>query len=207
MSSLNLRPSFKYEKELWHRGLLVAGIDEVGRGALAGPLVAAAVILAPNILQSKSNWIKRVRDSKKLTPSARVELYQKIIKTAQTFAIAEISNKQIDRHGIQQSNVLVVNRAVSKLKLRPDYLLVDFIAGFKSKLPFTTIVRGDNKIFSVACASILAKVHSDNLMIRLNGIYTTYKFDQHKGYGTSVHRQIIKKHGLTPIHRKTFKFH
>ncbi len=201
-----MRPSWKYEKKLWRRGFsLVAGVDEAGRGALAGPIVAAAVIFSSAVLKSKPTWFKQVKDSKKLTPALRQVLYKKIIKTAKAWAVAQIDNKQIDKQGIQAVNIKVVNQVIAKLKLQPDYLLVDFIAGFKSRLPFTCVIKGDSKIFSVACTSIVAKVWRDRLMKNYHKKYPAYSFHQHKGYGTREHRWEIKKYGICPLHRKSFK--
>lgn len=204
--SIGIFPSFKYEKRLWRRGFkLVAGADEAGRGALAGPIVAAVVIFSSSILRSNSGWLKQIKDSKKLTPVLRAVLYKKITKTARVWAIARDDNKKIDKFGIQAMNIKVVNQAVTKLKLQPHYLLVDFIAGFKSKLPFTSVVKGDSKIFSIACASILAKVWRDKLMVNYHKKYPVYGFAKHKGYGTLEHRQAIKKHGVCLLHRRSFK--
>ncbi|MFA4937044.1 MAG: ribonuclease HII [Patescibacteria group bacterium] len=198
--------SLKYEKKLWRRGFnLVAGADEAGRGALAGPIVAAAVIFSPSILKPKAVWIKQVKDSKKLSPTLREKLYKKITKAVRVWDVAQIDNKKIDKYGIQAMNIKVVNQAVAKLKIKPNYLLVDYIAGFKSKLPFACLVKGDQKVFSIACASILAKVWRDKLMRNYHKKYPSYGFHQHKGYGTLAHRRAIKKHGLCAIHRKSFK--
>lgn len=198
-----MRLAFKYEQRLWRRGLVVVGADEVGRGALAGPIVAAVVILSPKILKSKAVWPKQVNDSKKLTAEVRILLYNQITKNSH-WAIAALSNKQIDKIGIQPANILVVNKAVSKLKKSADYLLVDYIAGFKSPHQHKCIIKGDQKVFSIACASIVAKVYRDGLMKKLHKKYPKYYWDKNKGYGSVEHRRVVKKFGLSPLHRKSF---
>ncbi len=201
-----MRPSWKYEKKLWRRGFgLVAGADEVGRGALAGPIVAAAVVFSPKILKSKAAWIKQIKDSKKLSAIKREVLFKKIIKTIRAGSVAEIHNREIDKRGIQKANIKVINQAVTKLAIQPEYLLVDLVTGFKTKLPFVCVVKGDSKIFSIVCASIIAKVHRDKLMRDYHQKYPKYGFLKHKGYGTTEHRQAIKKYGLSSIHRRSFR--
>ncbi|MFH1867042.1 MAG: ribonuclease HII [Patescibacteria group bacterium] len=204
--SIGKFPSLKYEKKLWRGGFkLVVGADEAGRGALAGSIVAAAVVFSPTILKYKAVWLKQVKDSKKLTPAKRELLFKKIIKEARVWAVSLIDNKKIDKYGIQAMNIKVVNQAVAKLKIKPDYLLVDYIAGFKSKLPFACVIKGDQKVFSIACASIVAKVWRDRLMKNYHKKYPRYGFRENKGYGTLKHHQAIKKHGVCSIHRKSFR--
>jgi len=196
--------TFKYEKKLWRRGLVVAGADEVGRGALAGPIVAAAVVLSPAFLKSKLAWIKQVKDSKKLSAKLREQLHKKIIRHCH-WAVAAVTSINIDKMGIQPANILVINKAVKKLKHHPDYLLLDYVANFKSPTRFKTIIKGDSKVFSIACASIVAKVYRDRLMRKLHKKYVHYNWAKNKGYGSLEHRQAIKKFGPSPLHRKTFK--
>ena len=196
--------TFKYEKKLWRRGLVVAGADEVGRGALAGPIVAAAVVLSPAFLKSKLAWIKQVKDSKKLSAKLREQLHKKIIRHCH-WAVAAVTSINIDKMGIQPANILVINKAVKKLKHHPDYLLLDYVANFKSPTRFKTIIKGDSKVFSIACAAIVAKVYRDKLMVKLHKKYPQYKWAKNKGYGSWAHRQAIKKFGLSPLHRQSFK--
>lgn len=198
-----MRLSLSYESKLWKRGLWVAGVDEVGRGALAGPMVAAAVLVSLKILKSKARWLKEVKDSKKLTPKSRESLYEKIITVARV-ALARVSNTEIDKLGIQAANILVINKAVKKLRYKKNYLLVDYVANFKSPIRFESIIRGDQKIFSIACASIVAKVYRDRLMTKLHKKYPQYNWAKNKGYGSVEHRRAIKKHGLSHLHRKSF---
>lgn len=202
--SSQMKPNFKHERQLWHRRLNVAGADEVGRGALAGPIVAAAVVFPPAILKSKPGWVKQVRDSKKLMAKLREQLYKKITQSSK-WTVAVVSNTVIDKIGLQPANILVINKAVKKLKHHPDYLLLDYVANFKSPTRFKTIIKGDSKVFSIACAAIVAKVYRDKLMVKLHKKYPQYKWAKNKGYGSWAHRQAIKKFGLSPLHRQSFK--
>lgn len=193
-------PSLIYEKALWRQGFtLVAGVDEAGRGPLAGPIVAAAVILDPQAIPTGLD------DSKKLSPNIRTALARQIMKTSLAYGIAVVSPKVIDRVNIQQANYLVMKRAVEKLPLKPEHLLLD---GGRSRvdlpIPQQALNYGDGLSLSIAAASILAKVARDRLMLKYHLKYPEYKFDRHKGYGTAEHLHLLKKHGPSPLHRRSF---
>jgi ribonuclease HII len=194
------RPSFKYEGEALKAGAsLVAGIDEAGRGPLAGPVVAAAVILA------KKSKIQNINDSKLVPPELRQVLYQKIIKHAVSYGIGIVSSELIDEINIYQATRLAMNQAVEKMQQKPDFLLID--GKIKLDLPIDqkAIVKGDQLSLSVAAASILAKVTRDRIMVEMSSLYPDYGFHVHKGYATKNHRDALCKHGPCPIHRKHFK--
>lgn len=192
--------SFKYEKKLWKKGFsLIAGVDEVGRGPLAGPIVAAAVVLPPKVK------LPGLNDSKLLSPEKREELFVLIKKAALSIGIAKVSHKLIDKINIHQANLLAMKLAVEALSIIPDYLLID---GGRNKLdlsiPQMGISGGDRKCASIAAASIIAKVTRDRLMVRYHKKYPEYGFAQHKGYGTRLHVRKLLKHGPCPIHRISF---
>jgi ribonuclease HII len=189
-----------YEKKLRRQGYLqVAGVDEVGRGPLAGPLVAAAVILSSNI------YLPGLNDSKLLTVSQRERLFVLIKKSAVAIGLARISHRLIDRIGIGQANYLAMKLAVENLGQAPDYLLLDG-GRYKVNLPIPQIgiTHGDRKVASIAAASIIAKVTRDKMMINYHAKYPEYGFDQHKGYGTRKHLERINRFGICPLHRRSF---
>lgn len=193
-------PSFKLEKNLARQGyFLVAGVDEAGRGPWAGPIVAAAVIL-----DFKKFRLPGVRDSKLLSEKRRDYLAEKIKECATAFALAEISAAEIDEIGLQLANILVMQRAVAGLASQPDFILADYVARLKFDRPHQKLVRGERASFSIAAASILAKVYRDNLMKNCSKKFPEYGFELHKGYGTALHLARLKKHGLTPLHRQSF---
>lgn len=179
---------------------LEAGCDEVGRGCLCGPVVAAAVILPPDFAN------EFVNDSKKLTKSNRQNLVSEIKSSALAWAIAEASVEEIDRINILHASFLAMSRAVEQLKIQPQHLLIDGNR-FKSHLdiPFTCVIQGDGKYASIAAASILAKVYRDEMMERYAEEYPGYGWEKNVGYPTRLHREGIMKLGLTPLHRKSFK--
>lgn len=181
----------------------VAGVDEVGRGPLAGPIVAAAVILDLNIEDDK-DLILRANDSKKLSIALRKELSYIIKEKALAYKIIAIGNDQIDERGIGWCNNQVFIEACDKLTIKPDLVLSDGykIKGFKSPNEF--VIKGDTKSISIACASIIAKVYRDELMLQYHEKYPNYGFDKNVGYGTEEHVLSIKKYGIIPIHRKSF---
>jgi len=194
-----MKPHFREENKLFKNGYkLVAGVDEVGRGALAGPIVAAAVIL------SQKTKIKGINDSKKLKPQKREELYKKITASAISWSVSLIDNKFIDKKGITKANSDVLKGAVKKLKVKPDYLLIDAVKIKCGNIPSKSVIKGDEKIRSIAAASIVAKVFRDSLMRDYHHIFPKYSFHLHKGYGTKKHFAAIKKHGLSPLHRRSF---
>lgn len=187
----------KYEERIHAAGFArVCGIDEVGRGAWAGPLVAAGVIFAPG------TKIAGINDSKKLTAENRKELSAEIKAKALVFCIQEIDNTQIDQIGVGKSNELLIRNIITELK--PDYALIDKAWIKDLETPHDLIVKGDSKVFSIGAASIIAKVYRDGLMINLDKQYPGYGFADHKGYGTKEHQQALQKLGNCPIHRLSY---
>jgi ribonuclease HII len=178
--------------------LLVAGIDEAGRGPLAGPVVAAAVILPAGLL------IKGVNDSKKLSPDTRERLFDAIMSQALSVGIGMGSAELIDRINILQATRHAMLEAVSQLAPQPDYLLIDGISTINSPIPQKTIKKGDSLSLSIAAASIIAKVTRDRLMRELDSIHPGYGFSGHKGYGSALHMEAIRRLGPSPVHRLTF---
>jgi len=197
-------PDFKEEKRLHKKGYdVVAGIDEVGRGPLAGPVVACAFCLKWK--GSMDSRFKRVRDSKQLSAKEREEIFN-LLKRAPgaQWGIGRVSEKTIDRINIFEATKLAMKKAVENLKEKPGFLLIDGNFGINVDAPQKPIVKGDQKVFSIAAASIMAKVTRDRIMARYHKKYPEYSFDRHKGYPTELHRIAINKHGLCRIHRKTF---
>jgi len=187
---------------LWKKGYdLVAGIDEVGRGAWAGPIVAAGVIF------EKKLRIKGLNDSKKLTALKREKLAEVIKSKCVSWTIQIVNHKIIDEIGVGKANALVIDKVINALNPRPHYLLIDkaSVTKYKIRIPWETIIKGDSMIFSIAAASILAKVYRDELMSKLARKYPYYGFEKHKGYGTELHQKMIKQHNICPIHRKSYR--
>jgi ribonuclease HII len=196
-------PTLDEERRLQSRGYrFIAGIDEAGRGALAGPVVAAAVILPPDIA---SPWLDKVRDSKQLSAARREELYRHILSDAATVACGMASHKVIARHNILGATRLAMRLSVTKLEILPDYLLIDYVKLPIINLPQQGITRGDATCLSIACASIVAKVTRDRLMQRLDAIFPQYGLAGHKGYGTAAHIECLREHGPCRIHRLGFR--
>jgi len=196
-------PSFVEEEMLEAQGYQrIAGIDEVGRGALAGPVTAAAVIL-PN--HADVPWLTEVKDSKQLSPAKRELLFHRIHELAISIGIGSTPHYQIDALGIIKATHLAMIMAIDQLSLPPDSLLIDYMLLPEVPLPQKGITNGDRLCLSIACASIIAKVARDQLMIELDGIYPGYKFAQHKGYGTKEHLACISRLGPCAIHRQSFK--
>ncbi len=190
----------RFENEYRRRGFTrIAGIDEAGRGPLAGPVAAAAVILP-----EKHN-ISILTDSKKLSESQRENIYGEIQEIAIAIGIGLVDAEEIDRINILQATRLAMKQAVEGLSEEPDFLLIDGITPIETHIGQITIIKGDSLSESVAAASIIAKVTRDRLMKEFHTIYPHYLFDKHKGYGTRDHLESINKHGPSPIHRKTFK--
>ena len=176
----------------------LAGVDEAGRGPLAGPVVAAAVIF------SKSGFIKGINDSKQLNENQREELFEKIIVKALAYSVSIINQDVIDEINILNATMTAMKNAVDGLKIKPDIILVDGNRKFASENPVIPIIKGDAKSFSIAAASILAKVTRDRIMKNLAIDYPDYLWEQNKGYPTKQHREIIKRVGPCQLHRKTF---
>lgn len=194
-----------YERKLKTKGYdLVIGVDEAGRGPLAGPVVAAAVWL------KDCGFIHRVDDSKKLTPAQRKGAFFEI-KSKSLYAIAAVNHQKIDQVNILQATILAMQKAIfgltrqlSPVELKRVFIIIDGNMRFKLNCPYQSIVKGDTKSLSIAAASILAKVHRDALMEKFHKIYPEYGFDKHKGYPTAEHRHILKRIGPSAIHRRSF---
>lgn len=182
---------------------LICGVDEVGRGPLAGPVMAGAVILPPDT----ELVIPGVDDSKKVTPKKRAELYGIIQEKAIAWAVGAADVETIDRINILQATMLAMRRAIAQLDPQPDALLVDALTLHDISIPQQPIVHGDARSVSIAAASILAKVTRDTLMEELDELYPQYGFRDNKGYGTAAHIAAIREYGPCPIHRKTFIGH
>ncbi|MFH2137180.1 MAG: ribonuclease HII [Candidatus Omnitrophota bacterium] len=191
---------WQFEEELFNKGIAdIAGVDEAGRGPLAGPVVAAAVII-PRGFKFK----QKIKDSKKLSAAQREKAFLEI-KDNCCVAFSVISEQDIDRVNILQASLLAMAQAVKALSKIPKWVLIDGNQKPDISLPCTTIIAGDAKSISIACASIIAKVTRDKMMIEYDKLYPEYGFAGHKGYGTEFHRQAILKYGPCPIHRKTFE--
>lgn len=196
MSDLNM---WQIEQRCFDAGYrLVCGVDEAGRGPLAGPVCAAAVILPPDI------QIDGLNDSKKLTDKKRRELMPIIKEKAIAYAIAFADEEEIDEINILQATFLAMERAINKLETRPDYALIDGNRLKDFGVPAEAVVHGDSLSASIAAASVLAKVTRDDLMLQMAEQYPQYDFDVHKGYGTKAHYAALQEHGPCPIHRMSF---
>ena len=178
----------------------LAGVDEAGRGPLAGPVVAAAVVFPQGV------YIKGINDSKLLSPSRREELYTRIFIEADSIGVGQSSPQEIDQINILQASLLAMKRALENLTAMPDYILVDGLHVIPDyPVHQEALVKGDRRSFSVAAASIIAKVERDRLMVNYHQTYPEYGFERHKGYPSKAHRIAIKKYGYCDIHRRSFK--
>lgn len=190
----------RYERGLREQGFqLIAGADEAGRGALAGPLVAAAVIL-PVAFD-----LEGINDSKVLTPLQRQRAYDRIVSDAVAWSVCRCMSTRIDRRGLHKTNVWLLRRCITTLAIEPDYVLSDGFPIKRLGVPSLSIKKGDAVTASVAAASIVAKVTRDRMMDRYHRRFPVYGFDHNRGYGTKEHRDAIKLHGPSPIHRYSFK--
>ena len=180
----------------------IAGVDEVGRGALMGPVVAAAVILPFNL---KARWRTKVRDSKQLSPTVREILSQYIREKAVAIAIGAVPPEEIDTMGIARATRLAMKSAIEQLVPEPQYLLIDYFRLSEVTIPQKGITFGDSLCFSIACASIIAKVYRDRMVSEMDDIYPGYRFARHKGYGTREHLTYLQDNGPCPAHRRSFK--
>ena len=190
---------YRYEGRAWRSGLKqVAGVDEAGRGPLAGPVIAAAVILDPE------RRIKGLDDSKLLTATQRESLFEQILERARGVATGIADPQTIDRVNILEATRLAMCEALGKLPLRPDLVLIDALRLPALTCPQKALIRGDNRSASIAAASIVAKVTRDRLMLEADARFPQYGFCRHKGYPTPEHRAALRKHGACPIHRRTF---
>lgn len=190
---------YEIEQELWDAGCeFIAGVDEVGRGPLAGPVVSAAVVL------KKGQIIEGVTDSKKISEAKREKLIDKILEEAVAYSISFVDEKIIDDINIRNATFKAMNEAVNSLSVKPDFVLIDGNAINGMSLPHKCIVKGDLNCNCIAAASIVAKVTRDRYMVKLAETYPQYDFEKHKGYGTKLHYEKIKEFGISDIHRKTF---
>ena len=190
----------KIENELYDTGLeYICGIDEAGRGPLAGPVVVAAVIMP------KDSMIEGVNDSKKISEKKREALYDIITNEAISYSVGIIDQKEIDRINILNATKEGLTTAIKGLEVKPDRILVDALQGIDTcGVPYTSIIKGDAKCYSIAAASIIAKVTRDRIMRQWDELYPMYGFEKHKGYGTKMHIDAIKEYGICPLHRHSF---
>ncbi|HWY78836.1 MAG TPA: ribonuclease HII [Candidatus Sulfotelmatobacter sp.] len=195
------KPTFEYESKLWDQGFqFIAGVDEVGRGCFAGPVVAAAVILPSNF-----SITNKIDDSKKLSSKVRKELAVIIKEYAIAYSIAEVSVSIINQIGIGKATQKAFRKTIKELSTKPDFILIDaFYIENLTRKNQKPIVHGDGKSISIAAASILAKVYRDELMQRIHQQYVAYDFFTNKGYGTKKHREAIAQYGLCELHRTSF---
>jgi len=177
----------------------IAGIDEAGRGALAGPVVAACVILDPE------NIPPGIDDSKRLTARKRNELNKLITETAVCMGVGCVDHRTIDRINVYQATIHAMKQAIAQMSIVPDFLLIDAVKLYDISISSLSIVRGDQRSVSIAAASIVAKVYRDTIMIEYGKQYPEYEFGRHKGYGTTLHRNALQKYGPTRLHRLSFK--
>lgn len=190
---------WEIEHEYFDRGMeIICGVDEAGRGPLAGPVCAAAVILPPDL------EIPGLNDSKKLTDKKRRELFPIICQQAVAYGIAMVDEKTIDEINILQATYKAMGEAIDKLKVKPELALVDGNRAADFGVPVVTVVGGDSRSASIAAASVLAKVTRDDYMDKMAEEYPQYGFEVHKGYGTKRHYDALREHGASPIHRETF---
>lgn len=190
---------YHYEEELYEKGITyIAGIDEAGRGPLAGPVVAAAVIL------KKGAQLKHVDDSKKLTEKQRAVALKEIKENALAIGIGISSVEEIDKINIYRAARQAMHSAIEQLKIQPEFILIDAMP-MELNIPSMSLIKGDQKSISIAAASIVAKTTRDLYMIEIDKVFPAYNFKQHKGYGTKEHLEMLEKHGYTPIHRKSYE--
>ena len=190
-------------KPYYHKDVIEAGCDEAGRGCLAGPVFAAAVILPQ--WSTFNSQLSTLNDSKQLSEKKRYALREVIEREAAAWAVGIVTNEEIDKINILRASILAMHRALDQLKVRPEEVIVDGnrFTPYRD-LPYTTIVKGDGKYMSIAAASILAKTYRDDYMQKLHTEYPAYHWDSNKGYPAPAHRQAIREHGPTPYHRMTF---
>lgn len=201
-----MQPNLEWETQSGYPKKRIAGVDEVGRGCLAGPVVAAVVVLPRTVDFGLDSWLLAVKDSKLIKSDLREELDQKIRIWCDGFAIGQASCREIDQVNILQASHLAMFRAVKKLKQVPHHVLVDgkFVPKEFSEISATPVIKGDQRSLSIACASIIAKVFRDRQMFKLDSKYPGYGFSSHKGYPTQVHLESLRKIGVSDVHRRTF---
>ena len=198
-------PDLTHEREYWQQGMrVVAGVDEVGRGAWAGPVVAAAVCISSEA-DEQAELPALLRDSKKLSPAQRAKVVGEIKDWAESWAIGQASVDEINSMGIGPANYLAMRRAVLGLPQSPEQIIVDGLAIPELNIPQQPVIKGDATVASVSTASIVAKVYRDELLAAMEAVYPGYGWASHKGYGTAAHRKAILKLGLSPVHRTGYK--
>ena len=195
-------------------GVIEAGCDEAGRGPLAGSVFAAAVVMNPNLAEKEEHqeWLAMLNDSKQLTDKQREYLRPLIEQHADAWAVVEVTAEEIDRINILNASIIGMQRALNRLTLRPQHIIVDgnkwkpyIPEGEVMEIPARTVVKGDGKYLSIAAASVLAKTYRDEYMMKLHQQYPQYHWDTNMGYPTKAHYEAIRQYGITPYHRKTFK--
>lgn len=194
------KPHLRIEKEHWEKGQLLCGVDEVGRGCLAGPVVAAAVVLPVN-----HKRIKNVRDSKTLNENQRREIFDQIIEESLDFGVGLVPAAEIDLIGIHIASRLAMAQAVNQISIPINKVVVDGIFKIENlEYEQETLINGDAKCYTISCASIIAKVFRDQVVRGFDNLYPEYGFSSHKGYSTKKHKEAILQFGITPEHRRTF---
>lgn len=200
MGIIAVRDMLFFERKYWSEGVeIIAGVDEAGRGPLAGPVVAAAVIFPKEV------YLEGVDDSKKLSPHRREQLFPLIHERAVGVGIGVVSHEEIDRINIYQASILAMKKALDQLSIVPSLILADGNSFSHETLRFENIIKGDARSFTIASASIIAKVTRDSLMREYDRLFPGYGFAKHKGYGTREHVEAIRRNGLCEIHRRSFK--
>ncbi len=195
---IEMKNMYSYEKDLINKGIeYIAGVDEAGRGPLAGDLVVASVILPKNIK------LEGVDDSKKLTDKKRRDVFEEIKKVAIAYSIVFISVEEVDKYNIYAATQIGMKRCIDELSIKPEYVLIDAMP-LDLEIDNTSIIKGDSLSLSIAAASILAKVTRDDYMNEMDKKYPEYGFSSHKGYGTKKHLEALSLYGVTPIHRTTY---
>jgi ribonuclease HII len=195
-------PTLEFEYACWGQGFEhIAGVDEAGRGPLAGPVIAAAVILP------KGMFIDGVNDSKKLSAKQREVMFHKISKQALSVGVGIVSHDVVDKINIYQASILAMHKAVEKLTIAPSIVLADGNSFKHESLRYQNIIDGDAKSITIAAASVIAKVTRDSLMCEYHEQFPLYGFDRHKGYGTKFHMEALRQYGMCPIHRRSFHIH
>ena len=198
---LRLQELKKIEEDIYTSQKInyICGIDEAGRGPLAGPVVVASVIMP------KDSMIEGVNDSKKVSEKKREKLYEEIIENAISYSVGIVDQKEIDRVNILNATKAGLTESIKGLEVKPEMILVDALTGIDTcGIPYQSIIKGDAKSYSIAAASIIAKVTRDRIMRQWHEVYPEYNFIQHKGYGTAAHIAAIKEYGLCPLHRLSF---
>ena len=200
---LRLKELKRQEDELRNRGFnMICGIDEAGRGPLAGPVVVASVIMPAN------SMIEGVNDSKKVSEKKREKLYDQILEEAISYGVGIVGQDEIDEINILNATKKGLTMSLKELTVKPDLIIVDALTHIDTMgIPYESIIKGDAKCYSISAASIIAKVTRDRIMREWDKVYPEYGFEKHKGYGTSAHIEAIKKYGLCTIHRKSFTTH